>query len=655
MIYRIAILNAALMAGIGFTTPAYAIASAEVPFVGCKSDGQVGPQDAPIGRPKTIPISPQLAQTVAYYKASDGVGVLAPRGWYCFRTYGSDGSNLYVTPMPLNFADLFSDSWKGISSYGIQLSESNGDTSGRFEVAQIIARVFPAHSAFVRRVIAEGVEPATSFPYGPYPADKLTYKSKETVEYVTPPNTEGLGTKSFLIKDADPIDGVALLTGEELSLTHLSARLPPEMSNLLPVIIRQVEQDTSQSATSGSATGDKGMLPLPAPSPNSQTTTPHAPTTITLPALNEQGVKLVTNLLLNDIETAARGGDALLKPEETLRLTGIDLETTAEQYDADYDANEVSADQKYDGKTILLTGVIESINEDFKGDAFLVLKTSKPFMGVHAELNERGKAGAAALAKSTTIYLVCESGTRIMESASARNCEQFSQYLNQIRPSIKSAAEKYLQGQSSAPTKLVQGLRAMYVIGTQLPPDSPCFTKADDACSASVASISKDKAKMQALTSQMRRTFPTLPQVTTTDAAGISNLQIVKGTCDSSSHTAEGPLGIDLTKRQSRFFCDSAVITFFDDYKGHEMVQFAQRESHHSPILGFAGRVEDDGIMMQVDTVYLVPGQAMKVSDGWCKFFSKNRQMSDIVCGMKVDETGRRTTAAVVFNAAPAQ
>ena len=254
MVYRMAILSAALMAGIGFTAPAYANAPASVPFVGCKSDGQVGPQEAPTGKPKIISISPQLAQTIAYYKASNGLGVLAPRGWYCFGTYGSDGSNLYVTPMPLSPAHLFSESWKGISGYGIQLSESSGDTSGRFEVAHIIARVFPAHLAFVRRVIAEGVEPATSFTYGPYPADKLTYKSKETVEYVTQPNTEGLGTKSFLIKDADPIDGVALLTGEELSLTNLSARLPPEMSDLLPPIIRQVEQDSSPSATSMPAT-----------------------------------------------------------------------------------------------------------------------------------------------------------------------------------------------------------------------------------------------------------------------------------------------------------------------------------------------------------------------------------------------------------------
>jgi hypothetical protein len=156
--------------------------------------------------------------------------------------------------MPLNSAHLFSNSWKGISSYGIQLSESNGDTSGRFEVAQIIARVFPAHLAFVNRVIAEGVEPATSFPRGPYPTDKLTYKSKEAVEYVTPPNTEGLGTKSFLVRNANPIAGVALLTGEELNLTHLSVRLSPEMSDLLFVIIRQVEQDSSQSAISRSAT-----------------------------------------------------------------------------------------------------------------------------------------------------------------------------------------------------------------------------------------------------------------------------------------------------------------------------------------------------------------------------------------------------------------
>lgn len=55
-------------------------------------------------------------------------------------------------------------------------------------------------------------------------------------------------------------------------------------------------------------------------------------------------------------------------------------------------------------------------------------------------------------------------------------------------------------------------------------------------------------------------------------AAQPTQMQVLSGTCDPASHTAEGPLGTDLTKRQSRFYCDSAVITFWDDYKGHVMV-----------------------------------------------------------------------------------
>jgi hypothetical protein len=94
---------------------------------------------------------------------------------------------------------------------------------------------------------------------------------------------------------------------------------------------------------------------------------------------------------------------------------------------------------------------------------------------------------------------------------------------------------------------------------------------------------------------------------------------------------------------------------FFHDYKGHVLINFLQKESHHGQILGFAGRVEENGIMMSVDHVYLTVGQATTVSEGSCKFFFKNHHISGIFCGMKVDETGRRTTAIVAFDAAPGQ
>jgi hypothetical protein len=216
-----------------------------VPFVGCKSDGQVGPVRAPSGRSKTLAISADAAQRLAYYKAEQGIGVLAPRGWQCFGTYGSNGSSLYLSPYPINAKDLLSTKWRGFAGPAIQMSLEIGDTSGRFAVAKTIARVFPAHKAFVEDVIAEGIEPAGSFPFGPYPADGLKYRGRNIVEFRTPAQTEGLGTASRLQKSDNPISGVAILFGEEPSLLQLSVRLPLETSDLTELIVGQAEREAA--------------------------------------------------------------------------------------------------------------------------------------------------------------------------------------------------------------------------------------------------------------------------------------------------------------------------------------------------------------------------------------------------------------------------
>lgn len=213
-----------------------------IPFVGCKADGQVGPQPAPDKPPLHLPLDPTTASRLAYYEGWEGEGVLGPRGWCCFETYGSNGSTLYVSPTPVDPKQFFDTHWKGFTGPAIQLSSTVGDTSGRFGVAEVIARVFPAHRDFVNNIIAEGLEPASDFPFGPYPDDRLTYKSKELVEYMTPPNRKGLGTASWLLPNQQPILGVAMLTGEELSLTQLSLRLPPGMDDLIPIIIRETER-----------------------------------------------------------------------------------------------------------------------------------------------------------------------------------------------------------------------------------------------------------------------------------------------------------------------------------------------------------------------------------------------------------------------------
>ena len=221
----------------------------QIPFVGCESDGQGGSVDPPTGSPKTMTMLPSIAKQLAYYSAANGTGGLGPAGWHCFGTYGSSGTNLYISPDPIQDSDVMSGNWKGLTGPAIQIADEDGSTSGRFDVAAVIARVFPAHSAFVQSVIAEDIQPASSFPTGPYPGDKLTYVNNETVEFLTPPNTDGLGTHSQLVKGDQAIQGVAILFGPDTSLLQVSMRLPANLSGLSDAIIKQAQSDAASEAS----------------------------------------------------------------------------------------------------------------------------------------------------------------------------------------------------------------------------------------------------------------------------------------------------------------------------------------------------------------------------------------------------------------------
>lgn len=220
----------------------------QVPFVGCASDGQAGPLAAPTGQSKMLTIPAAAAQRLAYYKAESGPGVLAPRGWHCFSIYGSNGAILFINPDPIDSKAFFSQDWKGFAGQAIQISDFSGGTSGRFEVAKVIARVFPAYKQFAQNVIAEGIEPASDFPSGPYPTDKLTDRGTNIVEFETPANAAGLGTDGALLANASPIDGVAIITGTDTDLTQLSARVSAQDRDLIPLIVKQVESDAATAS-----------------------------------------------------------------------------------------------------------------------------------------------------------------------------------------------------------------------------------------------------------------------------------------------------------------------------------------------------------------------------------------------------------------------
>lgn len=216
-------------------------AQQRAPFVGCRAEGQADPIDPPAGTGPIVKDS-----SLAYYKAAVGGGVLAPRGWHCLGIYGSGGAALLVAPQPFDSKAIFSSNRTAFTGPIIVLSGHGGDTAGRFAVADIIARVFPAYRQFTTDVYLDFSETKPKF--GPSPDDKLTYKSDRIVEFRTPARAKGLGIQVWLREDEDPIDGVAMLekNDETEDAVVLSVRLPANLRHLAPTIIHQVELDATK-------------------------------------------------------------------------------------------------------------------------------------------------------------------------------------------------------------------------------------------------------------------------------------------------------------------------------------------------------------------------------------------------------------------------
>ena len=194
-----------------------------------------GPEAAPAAASMPRLPAPAAAQ-LAYY-AADGMAVLAPRGWHCLEVYDSAGAVLLVTPDAHT-----ADDRRDLTGPAVEMVYLNGWNSGRFDVARVLARLFPSRRAFVRHVVQEGLEAADRFPRGPYPHDTIRRLGRSEVAYVTPARRTGMGTAmGCLAPDAAPVDGMATLARQD-GVTLVDVRLPRGSRFLATAILRDARR-----------------------------------------------------------------------------------------------------------------------------------------------------------------------------------------------------------------------------------------------------------------------------------------------------------------------------------------------------------------------------------------------------------------------------
>jgi hypothetical protein len=126
---------------------------------------------------------------------------------------------------------------KGPGVIGI---ESYGGTSGRFEVAEVSARVFPAVMAdFIAHVKAEGFPLPDFSKIHRFSEDQYTYLAPKLVQFTTPARHVGIGTGIF-VPSMEPVRGVISLSPGHTrypDLLQFDVRLSPSDYQLTQVLI----------------------------------------------------------------------------------------------------------------------------------------------------------------------------------------------------------------------------------------------------------------------------------------------------------------------------------------------------------------------------------------------------------------------------------
>jgi hypothetical protein len=134
------------------------------------------------------------------------------------------------------------------------------------------------------------------------------------------------------------------------------------------------------------------------------------------------GIMVRACIRAEDESTRGRPSTASLRPDTPEVPAQPPIAVTPEQLKREYDENEVAADQKYKGRTLLVDAVLSAIDKNFANDIVLRLRAGRQLDAVSATLDQRDAAQAAALKRGEAISLACRGGTRILGRPNLEDC-----------------------------------------------------------------------------------------------------------------------------------------------------------------------------------------------------------------------------------------
>lgn len=234
--------------------------------------------------------------------------------------------------------------------------------------------------------------------------------------------------------------------------------------------------------------------PVSASPPAAASQSPEPPTFTPDP----RALQFVKVLLRDDFRVWADGGKTGL---DWKWKRPVGMETKASVLVADYDANEVAADEKYKGKTLCVTGTIQEIGKDGFQNVFLSLSGGRgTFNSVHAFLSEEAARTAGKLVKGKPITLVCTGMGKVVGSPVLRDCDYLDEIVRKQLSEIDVDVDWMLHGHPSRrDATFDKQVAALYVVGLHLPATFTCWESGSlsDSCTAEMQAAFKAIPKEQ--------------------------------------------------------------------------------------------------------------------------------------------------------------
>ena len=110
-----------------------------------------------------------------------------------------------------------------------------------------------------------------------------------------------------------------------------------------------------------------------------------------------------------------------INPDNPL-IPKVDMEVTASELYRAYEANEVSADQQYKGKRLLITGVVENIGKDVMGNPYVALKIDF-LKGVNCYFDDKNNKVLSHLSKGQKIQIIGTCAGLTLTDVVVKDCE----------------------------------------------------------------------------------------------------------------------------------------------------------------------------------------------------------------------------------------